>query len=49
MQVDLDVLGATSHVILLKATDFFADGSFDLFLESHRNPFIPMPVQAGIV
>ena len=36
-QVGVDVLGASAHVILLEATDFFADGSFDLSLGSQGN------------
>ena len=35
--MDLDVLRALAHVILLKATDFFADCSFNLFFGSHGN------------
>jgi hypothetical protein len=34
-QVGVDVLGATAHVILLKAADSLADGGFDLSMASH--------------
>ena len=48
-QVDLDVLGAPANVIPLEATDFLADGSFDLTPGSHGNPFTQMLVRAEIV
>ena len=39
-QVGVDVLGAPAHVILLEATDSFADGGFDLSVGfHHRNRF----------
>ena len=36
-QVGMDVLGATAHVILLKATDSLANGGFEFSLRLHSD------------
>src|SRR5713226_7900722 len=38
-QVRVDVFGSPAHVILLKATDSLANGSFDFALSFHNNAY----------